>query len=944
MRVSRDWCLLVFVCASAILLGSALPSVAQGCTTYSGLTYATYLDGTGATQNLQLDLMTPAAANGPVPLVIFIHGGGWRSGSRLPIPFPRVTGLCSRGYAVASLDYRLTTVALWPAQIQDVKGAVRWLRAHAATYNLDPDRFGAWGESAGGHLAAMLGVTGDLRQVTVGNAVVDLEGSTGGNTGYSSRVQAVVDWYGATDSLQMHYYPASTNHDSASSDESRLIGAAIQNNPEMIATTNPVTYVSRDDAPTLVMHGTVDNLIPFNQSQLLVDALRTQYVSTTFRPAWDLGHGGSAWNNQLVYQPVYDFLDQVLLGAVSQKVRVDATAPNAAEPGTDGAFTISRTGSTSGSLLVRWVVSGTAKAGTDFTLGTSSVTLPAGVASATVSVPVLDDNLVEGAETITMSLVSDPAFRIESTGASATIDLADDESPSGLPVVTVSASDSLAAETGANNGAFLISRGGDTSASLIVKYSLSGTAANGTDYATLAGSITIPAGQASATLALTPVDDTAYEVSETAILSLSASASYALGASNVASVAILDTDSSTTKPTVAISVADPDAAEPIDAGTFFVWRTGSTTNPLTVTLDLGGTAGNGTDYTAVSTSVTFPAGSSRVVVDVKPIDDLATESLETVTLGVPTDPAILIGPYVGTVALVDDDPPGAPDLVSFSLSPGAVVGTLNATGTVTLSGPAPAVGATIVLTSSDPASAAVPASITVPQGASSGTFTITTTAVSSSQNVTITAARRGVTRTAALTVQPPSVLSFTLSTGSIPGGCRTSTGRVTLNAKAPAGGAVVAITNTNPAAIMPSSVTVPAGATAVNFTVSGPTVTTTSTGTVTAAYGGTSGSASLTVRPIGVASLALTPNPVVGPADVAGTVTLECAAAPGDVAVSLTTTASSVAWPAVSTLVIPAGSTTGTFTVHTADISSAYTVNIRATAANVGQSIYLKVN
>jgi acetyl esterase/lipase len=931
-------------CASAILFGSAPQSAAQGCTTYSGLTYATYLDGAGATQNLQLDLMVPASSGGPVPVVIFIHGGGWRSGSRLPIPSPRVTGLCSRGYAVASVDYRLTTVALWPAQIQDVKGAVRWLRANAATYNLDPDRFGAWGESAGGHLAAMLGVTGDVRQATVGNAGVDLEGSTGGNAGYSSRVQAVVDWYGPTDSLQMHYYPASTNHDSASSDESRLIGAAIQNNPEMVATTNPVTYVSRDDAPILVMHGTVDNLIPFNQSQLLVDALRAQFVSTTFRPAPDLGHGGSVWNNVAIYQPVYDFLDQVLLGAVSQKVRVDATAPSAAEPGTDGAFTITRTGGTSGSLLVRWVLSGTATAGADFTLGTSSVILPAGVASATVPVPALDDSLVEGDETITMSLVSDPAFRIESTGASATITLADDESPSGLPVATVSASDSLAAETGANDGAFLITRSGDTSASLIVKYSVSGTATNGSDFATLSGSITIPAGQASSTLALTPVDDTAYEVSETAIVSLSASAAYTLGANSVASVAILDTDGSTAKPTVAISAADPDAAEPIDAGTFFVWRTGSTANPFTVNLDLGGTAANGADYTAVSTSVTFPAGSNRVAVDIDPIDDLDTESLETVTLGVPVDPAILIGSYVGTVSLVDDDPPGAPELVSFSLSPGSVVGTQTATGTVTLSGPAPSVGATLVLTSSDPASAAVPASLTVPQGASSGTFTITTNAVSAAQNVTITAARRGVTHTAALAVQPPSVQSLMLSTGSIPGGCRTSTGRVILNAKAPSGGAVVPITNTNPVAIMPSSVTVPAGATAVNFTISGPTVTTTSTGTVTASYGGTSASGNLTVRPIGVASLSLTPNPVVGPADVAGTVTLECAAAPGDVAVSLTTTASSIAYPSISTLVIPAGSTTGTFTVHTADVSAPYTVNIRATAANVGHSVYLKVN
>ena len=213
--------------AFAALLAAARPARAQ-CSTYSGLTYATYVDQNGSTQPLLLDLLVPAAAT-PVPLVLWIHGGGWTSGSRTPIP-NGPTGLCARGYAVTSVDYRFSPTWTWPTQIQDVKGAVRWLRANAATYNLDPDRFGAWGASAGGQLASMLGTAGDLGSVTIGNLTVDLEGTVGGNNGFSSRVQAVADWYGPTDFLAMHFYPMTVNHDAQSSDESHLVGGPLPQN------------------------------------------------------------------------------------------------------------------------------------------------------------------------------------------------------------------------------------------------------------------------------------------------------------------------------------------------------------------------------------------------------------------------------------------------------------------------------------------------------------------------------------------------------------------------------------------------------------------------------------------------------------------------------------------------------------------------------------------
>ena len=190
----------------------------------------------------------------------------------------------------------------------------------------------------------------------------------------------------------------------------------------------------------------------------------------------------------------------------------------------------------------------------------------------------------------------------------------------------------------------------------------------------------------------------------------------------------------------------------------------------------------------------------------------------------------------------------------------------------------------------------------------------------------------------------PTLSALTLTPATIAGGCKTSTGKVTLTGPAPAGGAVVQLTDTNPAASVPASVTVPAGATSAKFTVTSSTVTASQTGTVTAAYGGVSRSATLTVRPIGVLSLALSPNPVTGPNGVVGTVTLECPAAPGSIVVNLTTSNAAVAKPAVASITIPAGAASGTFSVTTADVSAVSTANIRATASGVWKAVTLTVN
>lgn len=823
------------------------PLAAQTCDTHAGVVYGTYVDRTGVTQDLLLDLLVPPGATSPTPLVIWIHGGGWRTGSRAPIP-ARVADLCAQGYAVASLDYRFSSVAVWPAQIQDVKGAVRWLRANAAAYNLDPGRFGAWGESAGAHLASILGTSGGVASITVGNITLDLEGTVGGNAGVSSRVQAVVDWYGATDFLQMHFYPTTMNHDSATSDESRLLGGPIQDHPERSATANPITYVTPDDPPFLVMHGTLDKTNPFNQSELLVDALDASGVPAVFIPVQNGGHGGSPFNTSSSLLTIYTFFDRTLRGP---------TPPAAGGPAIEGA---------------------SAEAGT------------------------------------------------------------------GLPAVHVTAADPNARETGGDPGRFFITRDGLAIDPLTVSYSVTGTATPGADYSALAGTVTIPAGASSVPLDVTPRADDLRETGETVILTLTPTASYTAGSPATASVVLADvTDPA--RPTVSVSAIDREASEPgTNKGAFLVWRTGSTTEPLTVDVTVSGTADGLTDYATLPASVTFPAGTDRVAVSLDPLEDYITEEMENVTLTVTPAPGLYAGPYAGArVELADDDVPGLPVLLSLSVAPTSVTGGVTATGTVTLDAPAPTGGAVVSLSTGNPAAATVPVSVTVPTGATSATFTVTSKPVAAATAVSLRASYRGVVRTASLTVQAPVVSGLTLTPATVAGGCGSSTGKVTLTGKAPTGGLVVPLANGNPAAAVPASVTVPAGASSATFPISTTTVATTQSGPVSASFGGGTKSATLTVRPVGLLSLALSPNPVVGPGSVTGTVTLECAAPPGGITVALSSTATAVARPDLASLTIPEGSTTGTFPVSTADVSTASTATIRAAANGTTKSVLLTV-
>ncbi len=283
---------------------------------------------------LELDLYLPAPGGDPAPLIIWVHGGGWSGGSKFPAPY-YLTSLTSDGFAVASIDYRLTSQAggygaepvTFPAQIHDVKGAVRFLRAHATDYNLDPERFAAAGSSAGGHLVALLGTSGDVPQ---------LEGVVGGNLDQSSRVQAVFDLYGPTDLLDMNDMvttpPGSMiDHDAFNSPESRLLGwsapgqgigdiKANIDNPNapypalvaLAADANPITHVTPDDPPIIIAHGTWDASVPFGQSSALQAALLTTSVEHEFIAVHQAGHGNFPG---AVTQAGVAFLKEHLAGA-----------------------------------------------------------------------------------------------------------------------------------------------------------------------------------------------------------------------------------------------------------------------------------------------------------------------------------------------------------------------------------------------------------------------------------------------------------------------------------------------------------------------------------------------------------------------------------------------------------------------------------------------------
>ena len=286
----------------AILLSVALaaPALAGTYTTTTGLEYARI-----GNDSLQLDLRIPDG-NGPWPVIVYLHSGAWITGDRTGGPVVRQA---TRGYAVASIDYPLAPQYIWPSQIEACKAAVRWLRANAARFNLDPSRIGVYGTSAGGHLAAMLGTTANRPE---------FEGLELGNPQFSSAVKVVVDLYGPVELLKIDeqklpcYGNLSAN--SPLMPPSLLMGCPIQECKDKTETSNPINYITPDDPPFLIMQGLLDCLTPWRQSQDLYNALVAKGVSARLVILPTAQHADKQFDDPQYQKIVDDFLDQNLRG------------------------------------------------------------------------------------------------------------------------------------------------------------------------------------------------------------------------------------------------------------------------------------------------------------------------------------------------------------------------------------------------------------------------------------------------------------------------------------------------------------------------------------------------------------------------------------------------------------------------------------------------------
>jgi acetyl esterase/lipase len=213
--------------------------------------------------------------------------------------------IADRGFLCLSVDYRLSQEAVFPAAVFDCKAGVRYLRSHAGELGVSPDAIGVWGSSAGGYLAAILGTSA---------GIAALEGE-GGWPEADSSVQAVCDWFGPTDFARMSAFPGTMDHDEPGSPESQFIGGPVQEHLDRVRAANPITYVGSHCPPFLIAHGRRDPLVPFNQSQLLHEALQSAGVPVEFHALGEAGHGGpDFFGNKLLIDACLAFLEHTLRG------------------------------------------------------------------------------------------------------------------------------------------------------------------------------------------------------------------------------------------------------------------------------------------------------------------------------------------------------------------------------------------------------------------------------------------------------------------------------------------------------------------------------------------------------------------------------------------------------------------------------------------------------
>lgn len=255
---------------------------------------------------MQMDVVRPSAGDGPFPAVVCIHGGGFRAGTRQRYRTIAYR-LAQAGYVAAAVSYRLSPMAQFPAPVEDVKAAVRFLRANAGRFHLDPERIGAVGGSAGGHLALMLGLTGG----------VDAFEGSGPNLEESSRVQAVVDFYGPTD-FTASYEPGKSVD--AAEVLPMFLGGDLEHNRAEHVRASPLNWVSPDDAPTLTLHGTKDKYVAYEHAVWLTERLEGAGVPTRLETLEGAGHGFKGADLEKAYTAMVDWFDEYLAEKPAQRL------------------------------------------------------------------------------------------------------------------------------------------------------------------------------------------------------------------------------------------------------------------------------------------------------------------------------------------------------------------------------------------------------------------------------------------------------------------------------------------------------------------------------------------------------------------------------------------------------------------------------------------------
>lgn len=259
-----------------------------------------------------LDIYLPNEGSPPYTPIIAVYGSAW-FGNNLKDAAYNVLGkvLLDAGFAVVTVNHRSSRDSIFPAQIHDIKASIRYIRAKGTQYQIDTSFIGITGFSSGGHLATLAGTSGNVRDFTVDSEKADLEGNIGSFPGYSSSVEAVVDWFGPTDFTIMDSCGSQMNHNVSDSPESSLIGGPVQDNKDRCMLVNPITYIDPDDPPFLIIHGDADPLVPICQSEKLFKALQKNNVRSTFITVPEGKHGPGVFDENYFEMMTEFFIDEI---------------------------------------------------------------------------------------------------------------------------------------------------------------------------------------------------------------------------------------------------------------------------------------------------------------------------------------------------------------------------------------------------------------------------------------------------------------------------------------------------------------------------------------------------------------------------------------------------------------------------------------------------------